>query len=193
MSRANKPVRRADVSISKKNVPKAEQPAETAAVKREETKAKKTVKPAKKKNVFARYADLWESVHKPTAKEWFSIFWKVALIVLVLAVFFLGFDYITLEAILFVQSFVDIASTSKTPAIVYATLLVVTGVLTLITILLQRGNSDGLTSMFGSGVEYGGSSISGLASRIGKVSAVLMVLFAVLVMLSPAVFGGGAI
>lgn len=205
MSRENKPVRREGVPIKKKTPLKKENVVDDVNA-GTDTTVKRNGKPVRqrktgsdlkakqnKKGMFARYADLWMKVHKPTIKEWFGIFWKVALIATVLGLFFMGFDYVVAEAVLWLQSTINFFSTSKTSAILYAVVLAITGLLSLATILLQRGNSDGLTSMFGSGFEYGGSSISGLANKIGKFNVMVTIIFVVLCLLSPTVFGGGAI
>ena len=152
----------------------------------------KKPKGEEKSSVFSRYMQLWRKVTKPSGKQWFDTFWKVLLIAVVLGVFFLGFDYAASRVVVGFQNIIQISEGSSMLAIIYTAIIVLVGVVSVASILLQQGSSDGLTSLFGSSIEYGGSSISGLTGKVSTISVVSMALFILLVLFSPIVYGWGA-
>lgn len=140
----------------------------------------------------SKFKEFWNTVRKtsvPSLKQWWHSYWRVVLITVGIALVLIFADYGFSQFAIFAQSHMPTLDLGSLIQKIYIGALFVTGVLTAIGILIQRGTSDGLTSMFGSNVQFS-TSISGVTKRIAKFTLIMGIIFAVLCFVSPLVLGG---
>lgn len=133
------------------------------------------------------YKAVYKRIHWPSLNDWKKEYWKVLLGIIVMGILFTGVDWLFLEGISLLQAWIAGPGLEGIGNGIYTTLMIVSGTLLALVIFLQRGTTDGLTSMFGSGFEFGGSSVAGLTSRVSAATIILASIFAFLCLMSPLV------
>lgn len=135
----------------------------------------------------SEYVKFLGSLHKLTWKEWLKTSAKVAAIVAFGFISLFALDYALSESIPVVQIFLSKVHLSA--KWFYLVAMGLTMFFVVITVLLQQGAKDGLTSMLGSGVQYG--DITGtFTNRVGIVFNVSTALLFAELILSPVFLGG---
>lgn len=151
-------------------------------------KAEATKSGGKRKFPFSdSFKDFWSTVrgvHLPSFSDWLSTFWRVLLIVSIVAAVITALDYGLIQGAFGLQGILPPIGDSDKIAYGYLGTLVFFGLLSIIGVLFQQGSSDGLTSLLGSGSQYK-SSIAGAAKRISTFTLVVGVIFGVLCLFSP--------
>lgn len=155
--------------------------------KRDLTTIKNVDESSKLEKVVKEHKRIYKKVHTPTKKEWFKEYYRVVFGIVALGLFLMGIDWLFVEGVILFQSFIAGPGLDGIGAGLFITLIVLSGLLLSTFILLQRGTSDGLTSLFGSSVEFGGSSIAGLTSKLSTVTIIVGSFFVFLCLISPLV------
>ena len=126
-------------------------------------------------------------LHHLSFKEWVSTYGKVAGIVSVCFIAMFGFDYATIRVVPRLMSLVA-TQNAHLPKL-WLTLFIITGVILALSIFLQEGTKEGLTSMFGSTVQYGDIT-GGFKKNIATATNVGILLLFVELLIAPFFLGG---
>lgn len=151
------------------------------------TESTQTDKGTKKKE--KSFIQVVKETSIPTQKQWWHSYWRVVIITVAIAVLLIAADYGFSQATLFAQSSMPAINLGKTGVNIYIGALFLMGILTAAGVLIQQGTTDGLTSMFGSNIQYS-SSMSAMTKKISKITLFFGIAFTILCLVSPIVLGG---
>lgn len=165
----------------------------TPVVHKDRTKTGATRKREEKEpkvGFFASYAPILKKISYPSREKWWATIWRVTLILVVFGLVLFVSDYFLLAGTLKLQ-------TAMSPLgiewikIVYSVLIFLTGFIAGTSILLTRGGSEGgLSSMLGSGIQYGDST-GEFSKRISKTVYISSGLLMFLCLMAPLFLGRG--
>lgn len=135
------------------------------------------------------YLKVIKKITVPTKRQWWSTLWRVSLILVVFGALLFVIDYLLLEGVLGLQ-------TAMTPLgvrwveVFYSVLIFLTGLVAAISILSTSGGDEGgLSSMLGSGVQYGDVT-GGFGRKVSKTIFISSGLLLVLALFAPVFLGG---
>lgn len=124
----------------------------------------------------------------PNAKSWFSTYWKISLILLVAGLILFVVEWALLKGVLGFQGILP-ESSSVILAGVYLFFLILSGLVSVAFVLLQKGSGEGASAMFGAGVQMTGAGSVTASKRIVQVAWVSGIVFVALVLFAPMTLG----
>ncbi len=130
---------------------------------------------------------IFKKIYTPPKEVWWKEYRHVIGGVLLLSILLLAADWLFVQSISFLQGWLAGPGLPGIASGIYLTLLILSGILTVSGIFLQRGSADGLTSLFGSTLEYGGSSTAGITQKVSTYTLILGSFFTLFILLSPLV------
>lgn len=135
------------------------------------------------------YKKVIKKITTPTAKEWWETLWRVAVILVIFGAMLFALDSLLLAGSLKFQTALSPMGI-RWVEIVYGALVFLVGLVATVSILATTGGTEGgLSSMLGSGVQYGDTT-GEFGKKISKTTFTSSGLLMVMILFSPLFLGG---
>lgn len=172
----------------------SEQLGESVEIKKDRTKTDRTktreeAQRREEPTFFEEYKRVIKKITVPSREEWGSTLWRVSLILLIFGGVLFAVDSLLLGGVLKLQVSLPILGVGWVEGL-YIALLFLVGVIATVSILATTGGSEGgLSSMLGSGVQYGDTT-GEFGSKVSMTTFVSSGVLLVMILFAPIFLGG---